>query len=441
MTLTFDLHDEAYYAWRAAGIRGALLVHVDAHHDAAADPPWKTVDIGNFVRAAIRDGIVSGVRWVVPDPIWADAKSRAIVIAELENIADAAVVVGGGTAASSVDGAEIVAGPWEAVAPADGAVLLDIDVDYLCTAAYEERRSAEPLAIPWMRPEALVQRVARRMFQPVITTIAASTTGGFAPLAWAHLAREIARRLDGTADGSWLACFDRLHDAALRRAAGDDEGARQACRLAVESCPSEPAAWLHLADSCEALDRLEDARDAFARACALDPTCAHPFRSRGPYLLRRGRFEDAARAYQRALAIAPGDPHAHVGLAMAALGRGLDEDARTLAERALALGAGGVDVWRTLAHARRALGDPRGAIAAYEQALLTALHGATPLAGPWASNPDRRLIDPDHWADHAALGELHAALGNAAAAAVHRRIASAAAPDTLGRSSGGVLPS
>jgi hypothetical protein len=106
--------------------------------------------------------------------------------------------------------------------------------------------------------------------------------------------------------------------------------------------------------------------------------------------------------------------------------------------------------------ARAALGEPRAAIEAYERAMALSLRGAVPLGGPWSSNPERRLVDPGHWSDHAAAGDLRAGLGDLDAAIAHYTIAAAGAPEDrrvrrrlarleerrrLGRAFGGVLPS
>jgi Flp pilus assembly protein TadD len=410
MTLTFDLHDEAYYAWRAAGVRGAVLVHVDAHHDAAVEPEWKTVDAGNYVRAAIRDGIVADVRWAVPDPIWDDESSRAIVLSEAEAIAGA--------------GVPLSVGPLETVAPRETEVLLDIDADYLFTAAYEQRRSAPPLDLPWCWPDALAERLTALRLRPRMTTIATSVTGGFTPYQWTHLAREMALRLDGS-DSAALACFDRLRAAARLRHEGRIAEAVDVCRSAADACPGEAAALVHLAHGLAALGRTDEAREMFARGVALDPGYAHAFRTRGPYLLRRGRYDEAEAAFREAFLTSADDGHAFAGLALVALARGDYAQALDWSRRAIEAGAASLDAWRAAGASSRALGDAHGAIRAYEQALLLGLRGAAPMRGPWAANPEGRLIDPAHWDDHAALADLYELAGDPQAASVHRRMARA----------------
>lgn len=466
MIHTFDLHDRAFDVWREAGVRREVLVHVDAHHDAAHAEDWRAIDIGNFVRAAIRHEMVAAVQWIVPDPMWSDPATRKILFSELGAIAERrpAEEPGGLGARTTVEGVEFRMGPLGRMPalldPArgrpSGGVLLDIDVDYLLTARYEKRRTAEPLAVPWCWPEDLVARLRASALEPLVTTIATSVTGGFTQLRWAHLARELAARLDGASSSPFLACC-----ASLREAAGLLDGANaplavEACRAAVSLCPTEPAAHFHLAEALHASGCLDDARAAYRRAREIDPSYAHAFRTRGPYLYRRNRLREAAVAYREALALDPDDSHAHLGLAMVAIRQGRPEDARRLAEQSLAAHPDEVDAWRTLGEARARLGARRAALQAYERAMALSLRGAAPLGGPWSSNRDRRLIDPRHWGDHAAAGDVHAGLGDLDAAIAHYRIATAGAPTLrqlrrrlaflkarrrLGRAFGGMLPS
>jgi tetratricopeptide (TPR) repeat protein len=187
-----------------------------------------------------------------------------------------------------------------------------------------------------------------------------------------------------------------------------------------------------------AAGQIDEARHAYRRARTIDPSYAHAFRSRGPYLFRRNRLPEADTAYREALALDPDDAGAQAGLAMVALEQGRVEDARRLAEASLAADSGSVDAWRTLGAALARLGQDAAAIEAYEQAMVLSLRGASPLGGPWSSNPAGRLIDPRHWADHAAVAGLHDRLGEPEAAVAHTRIAAAGG---LGHASDGVLPS
>lgn len=438
MTATFDLHDQAYYVWREANVRREILVHVDAHHDAARSETWAAIDIGNYVRTAIRDGMIAAIQWVVPDPMWRDAATRALLFDELGHIGSGPVQEEPEGARAAVEGVALWMGPLAGMPVPASRVLLNVDIDYFVTAGYEDGQSAEPLPVPWCWPRDLDSRLRAVGLQPLVTTIATSVTGGFTPLRWAHLGREMAARLAGAAPAPMLACFAALEEAAHLRERGAAPAALEVCRTAASACPAEPAVHFHVAEMLQREGLADEARAAYRRATEIDPSYGHPFRSRGPYLYRRRRLLDAEAAYREALALDPDDPHAQAGLAMVALALGRPTDACELAERSLAAAPGSVDAWRALAAARAQLGQPAAAIEAYEHALALSLRGAPPLGGPWSSNPDRRLVDPRHWQDHAAVAGLHAGLGALDAAAAHYRMAAAGG---LGRTSDGVLPS
>jgi tetratricopeptide (TPR) repeat protein len=265
--------------------------------------------------------------------------------------------------------------------------LLDVDLDYLFTTAFDHDRARAVLPDPWCSVESLAEALLARWPLRHMTTIATSLTGAFTPLRWKHLAQELAARLDAA------------------------------------PVPDAPAAVREFqeAERLFACGALADARAAFARAAAADPDYRHPFRTFGHLHRLAGRADDAARAFQAALALDPGDRWATLGLAM------LAADAGRPAEALAWLGDvqdsdSRIDAWRTLCRARSASGDVQGAIAAGLRGLCLALDGAVPLS-VWTSNRDRGMVDPEHFADHSRLSSLYRRAGAAAAALAHQRIA------------------
>src|SRR5271156_61451 len=69
-------HDQAYYAWRDAGVRDGVLVHIDAHHDMWCIEDNRCITIANFICPALREGIVREAYWVVPDRSLKDTHGR-----------------------------------------------------------------------------------------------------------------------------------------------------------------------------------------------------------------------------------------------------------------------------------------------------------------------------------------------------------------------------
>jgi tetratricopeptide (TPR) repeat protein len=371
----FDLHDEAYHRWRDAGVRRATLVHVDGHHDLER-PSSPVVHVGNYVRVAIDEGIVSRLAWVLPRPMWDDPSTRAVAERDLAVLA------------SDIDA---VVTPLSAARGQREPVLLDVDLDYLFTAAFDHDRARSVLPDPWCSADALAADLDARWPSRTMTTVATSLTGAFTPLRWKHLADALAARLDGVAlSEGW--------DAAARDFA-------EAERL--YACGS-----------------LAEARACFARAVAVDPEYRHPFRTTGYIARAAGRTAEAARAFRDALDLDPQDGWARLGLAMLAVDAGQPGEALT-SLGPLAPSDARVDAWRTASRAYDALGDYGAAIAAANRALSLALGGAVPLS-VWTSNRDRRLVDPDHLGDHERLASLHRRVGDRAAATAHQRIVEAA---------------
>ncbi|HHY46221.1 MAG TPA: hypothetical protein GX506_02870 [Firmicutes bacterium] len=58
-------HRQAYFCWKRAGCRNAIVVHFDAHSDCYGSFP-EIVHCGNFIRKALNEGIVRRIVWVLP---------------------------------------------------------------------------------------------------------------------------------------------------------------------------------------------------------------------------------------------------------------------------------------------------------------------------------------------------------------------------------------
>jgi tetratricopeptide (TPR) repeat protein len=422
----FDLHDEAYYTWRAHGVRGAALVHVDAHHDVERMLPGQNITIGNFVRAALSEGILSSIFWVVPDPMWRDRRTRNWLVSELHEAGAARGRFAGTSYETNIDGVRVWTGTLDALPRCDAPALLDVDVDYLMTIARHPGTRHGILPVPWCWPAELEERLRARAVRWQLLTVATSITGAFIPLRWQHLGREIVMRLDpSAADPARIECFELLRESAAHRGENRLDYALRACDRAAQACPDEAAAHFHRAEILLASNDCEAARAAFRRAVELVWSYRHPFRTHGFSLLGRKRVRDAAEAFHSAFVLDPDDPYAELGLAQVALLQSRPDEAIARAERSR-VSFESIEAWRTIARAAAALGDRERAHAAYFHAMRLALHGTVPVNGPWGANPERRLVDPDHWRDHAEAAALHHVAGDLDSARAHYQIAIAA---------------
>jgi tetratricopeptide (TPR) repeat protein len=309
----------------------------------------------------------------------------------------------------------------------DEPALLDVDVDYLFHTARHRRARPWPNRTPLQWPAALCRELDLRVPHRAAVTIATSLTGGFTPVAWQHLGREIASRLDRAAAAVPFRAFECLEEAAAHLAVGDLARAESACGAAVAAAPSDAAAYVHLAGVRHARGDVDGGRRVFAQALALDPSYRHPFRTRGFWFLRHDRVRDAAAEFADGLALDPGDHHARLGIAMVAIRRRRAAEALEGAEQALGH-AESAEAWRTLARAAVLTRDRRRARDAFTRAIRLTLQGEVPLNGPWSANPSRRLADPWHWQDHLELARVLERDGDWPTAMTHYRIAALAAP-------------
>jgi tetratricopeptide (TPR) repeat protein len=414
-----DLHDGAYYDWCAARRTPLPLVHLDAHHD--LEPIGRAgVHIGNFVRRAALDGLIKRVFWVVPDPVWRSAPSRAVLARELRAIADGSPV----RWAAKVAGLEVVVCSLSDVPRIEEPVWLDIDLDYLVTSE-RGRGAADRTGVPWIWPEALVREIAGRDWRYAGITIATSVTGGFTPIGWKHLAHELEMRLrGGKADEQTLLAYALVARAATR----DPAECLAELRRGAELHPSCPPVLFHLANALLGAGRLEDARAAFGRAVALDPEYRHPYRSRGPREQAAGRLSAARAEYQRVQLLDPFDPFSRIGLAQLAEQAGRREESQALFEEALALPGGDlIEACRGLARVIEGA-DPDRAVRMYERSLKLALAGQVPLSAPLCTNQDRRRMDPAHADTYGRIGRLLERAGHDRSAMLNYLLAAGTEP-------------
>jgi predicted O-linked N-acetylglucosamine transferase (SPINDLY family) len=189
-----------------------------------------------------------------------------------------------------------------------------------------------------------------------------------------------------------------LHD--LKRG----ERAEAAYRRAIESDPGFAAGWSALGASLTERGALSDAIAALERAVELDPADAGAQHNLAQALLATGRAGDAVRQIDQALALAPADADMLITASMAYLAAGQPGRAAHSARRASAEPSRAAIAAANLGTALMALGDPQGAIRAFDTALertaspiaasnrLLALHYCADVS------PERSLAEHRAWA-------------------------------------------
>jgi tetratricopeptide (TPR) repeat protein len=396
-----DLHDAAFYAWRDAGVRDAVLVHVDAHHDADAKE-WPFVTISNFVWWALSEGLLREVYWIVPDPSWETTSGRALIERSIVTLARqhdpaAALHSHGACLRTTIAGKPFIACPLRALPPMEHA-LVDIDVDYFLVPDIAHELPPIDGAVPWIWPADLVD--ALRTATPAMVTVATSTRGGFTPLEWKYLGEELCARLSE----SPLEGFDVLRAGAEAEHRGDGAAAEAAYRRAIRMLPASAGARYRLARLCLMRGDVAQARTAFAGALEHDPSY-RAIDSSGRRWHAAGQPVAAARGYRDVLLMDPDNPYAELGLGQLAAHRGDHLNAIPYFDRALRSCGTLVDAHRGLARSLEATGQAGRAIEHYERSIQLELRGHASIEAPIATQLPR-IFDDAHWETHRRLAAL-----------------------------------
>ena len=400
-----DLHDEALYAWREAGVRGAVLVHVDAHHDADADE-WDFITISNFVWYALREGVLREVYWVVPEPSWDTAAARALIEHSVATLARQHGSSGAVESGARFFRASLAGKPFTACSlrslPATRDALLDVDVDYLLVRDIAEELPPIEGSRPWIWPAELLDALSAVVENPAAVTIATSTRGGFTPLQWKYLGEELCARLRGGAGEG----FDALRSGADLEERRDLDAAEARYRDGIRLLPASPGARYRLARLQLLRGDDEAARRTFGDVVERDSSY-RTIDSEGRRWHAARNPAAAARGYRDTLRMDPENPYAELGLAQLAAASGDHVEAIVRFERALQCCGTLVDAHRGIARSLHATGAADRASQHYARSLRLELRGHTPIDAPIATRPrSPRVFDDAHWDVHRRLAAL-----------------------------------
>lgn len=417
-------HDGAYLVWRQAGVSDRVLVHIDAHHDMYGrwfnkkNPDERArITIANFVYAALEEGLVREVIWVVPDQTWATSAGRLDVARELKGLDQGvgsrkpAIEYERDHIAGTVLGKRIRVCTAGKIPALQETVLLDIDVDYFIVPNVGYRGIDVYGSLPWCWPVQLLDQLQAGGVHTDLTTIAYSVEGGYTPLQWKYLGDELAQRLKpAPGDLTWT---ERMRDAAQATGHGDFDLAEKHYLAAQSLRPDLAAPCYHLAHLFAATGRPESGRGYLRQAYKLDPSYRSPFNNAGWWYLEKKRREQARTGFTRTLLLDPGDAYAHLGRGVLAIEERKWPAAEASLRQALALDDCCVEAWRALGKVlarRRAYAE---AIDAYERSLKLALSGRRALTNPITLSQGydwRTPWDPDHGVVLAELAQLHRAI-------------------------------
>jgi len=352
--VTMENHDEAYHAWKKAGFRDRIVVHVDAHIDfrwmaerdplellelaklsdlepeAATTALWNfsgrptasLTHIGNFLNPALREGIARSVYWVAPDGFFSSPAQRRRLEQKLHTLkrsrpqAVRNVTWAGRSLVAEIYGRRLTVCSLSDLPKLDEAVLLDIDTDFLVVNSLSPAYpyADPPTATPWIWPDQLVARLSERRLRTDFVTIAYSVDGGYTPLGYKYLGDDLARLLrePSPAQGQRQLMATK-REAALCRGAGRIVEAISAWERALAANPSDAAIHYHLAQVLYEGGQLDRARAHYREAVTQDPSYQTAYNNLGPVYLNLGRLAQAEAEYRKALALDPDDGEAHRG--------------------------------------------------------------------------------------------------------------------------------
>ena len=348
-------HDQAYDVWRAAGVRARTLVHFDGHLDffwlperSAGDllkaasskdldrmlaeaATWDTgggpfrasVNIGNFINPAIREGIVTSFYWVIPDPFWATPSQRQLVKASLAELIQGHPQDAGPMHLSehgirmNLLGCPLVVCPLSALPRFSEPVLLDIDVDYLVSwkCDYRPPYFEHAATRPWMWPSAFLKSLAHAQIPTDLITLAYSVNGGYTPLQYKYFGELLAKAF--AAPGSLTP-----HDSPKKTAGylygqvcdlwkeGNLAGAREVWAKLIAQDSSYRSVYAFPGYREERARRWPEALRIYDQMIQIDPEWHIPHLGRGRALIELQRWDEAELSLKTARALVSGRTNA-----------------------------------------------------------------------------------------------------------------------------------
>lgn len=354
-------HDKAYHEWRALGLKDRLAVHVDAHLDFDWIPDVTVTDlfhaesreevdrlistgtlwyfgyaqteafvnIGSYLNPALREGLLKGFYWVVPDAFVATARQRRRLEGFFRFL-QKAYPAGlqsprwiGQSLHVDLLGKPVVVCPLSQLPEFDEPVLLDVDTDFFIipTITRSYPHATPSPCLPWLWPDQLVAGLRERRMCTDLATIAYSVDGGFTPLEYRYLGDELATCLMTPSLSHQGDIIERKRLLAHHRMAGNTTDAVRICEQALTSHPEDPSLLFVRAQLALDQGNPDKARAHYAACVQLDARYKTRYNQLGPVFQKQGRYRRALAEYRKALTWDPEDMNARRGVAEALYGQ------------------------------------------------------------------------------------------------------------------------
>jgi tetratricopeptide (TPR) repeat protein len=338
-------HSDAFIAWRQAGFKKRIVVHIDSHIDLQwVSPPdlkriveAKTVEelrgieldtiqekerfskplsITNFLYPAIMEGIVKELYWVTPDSLMAgrkvldDMKSQLIDTLDRLSIDDLdSFQLRNGVVKGRVYGIPLTICKLSDLPLFNEAVLLDIDVDYFDPPDLRKR-----LALPSIWPNEFITALMKKGMKSDSVTISYSVRGGYLALEYKFLGDDLANILKDPKGSQSVLAKMRIHRRSghVYRSKGMYSEAVHEFQKGLELSPDDAALHYGLGLAYSQWGKADEASIEFDRAKALDGRYENSLLSDADYYFRKGLCDRALPLYEQVLQKKPVNPGALV---------------------------------------------------------------------------------------------------------------------------------
>ncbi len=368
-------HDQAYFAWRDAGVKDRTLVHIDAHIDFGwlpdkdlsdilnvnnpdelqsllkQQPLWNPfkkqksalVNIGNYIFPALKEGIINKFYWVVPEQSWSGRRGQLFIknsllsLLRVKGCADKYLEVSKDYMRCRIFNKDIFVVSLENLPILEEQVLLDIDTDFLLTPFIWD--GLNPQREPWILPEQLAAKLVLKKLNADILTIAYSVNGGFTPLRYKYLGDELKVIFEGKAGISLRSVMRLRKEALAHESKGRFESAVTAYESALKNNEKDASIYFNLSFlylNGKNID-FEKARYFYLKAVETDKSYTCAYNNYGILYRQAGNLKKAREEYEKFLRLDTDNISALIGLGSIALVRKKYNEAGGLFNRVLSL--------------------------------------------------------------------------------------------------------
>lgn len=191
-------HDQALRIWRENEIMDGIVIHVDAHIDFTAPDECFYITIANYLNYAYVEDIIKSLIWIIPDESFRNNRIIEYIINEIysffrlveknENelvfeLINNEKFIMHITTINYVDKLKIL--------ECEDNILLDIDCDYFMNPRISQTYSYCFPEKTWIKSQKFCEKIDKIYERSSITTISNSIIGGYTPLLFSFLSKQI----------------------------------------------------------------------------------------------------------------------------------------------------------------------------------------------------------------------------------------------------------